>query len=66
LHTFVFIKPEATLYDGVGDMITPIDSALLEISYESTVVLYSPTPDRAFRALIRDATGCISCQFLKN
>ncbi|MFA7303384.1 MAG: hypothetical protein WC015_02660 [Methanoregula sp.] len=66
LHTFVFIKPEATLYDGAGDMITPIDSALLEISYESTVVLYSPTPDRAFRALIRDATGCISCQFLKN
>ena len=55
-HTFIFIDHDATLYDGAGDMITPIASALLEISRESTVILYSPTPDRAFRALIRDAS----------
>jgi DNA polymerase I len=54
-HTFVFVEHDATLYDGAWDMITPIASALLEISRESTVILYSPTPDRAFRALIRDA-----------
>ncbi|MCX6689771.1 MAG: hypothetical protein NTZ39_08825 [Methanoregula sp.] len=54
-HTFVFVEHDATLYDGAWDMITPISSALLEISRESTVILYSPTLDRAFRALIRDA-----------
>jgi len=55
-HTFIFIEHDATLYDGAWDMITPIAGALLEISRESTVILYSPTPDRAFRALIRDAS----------
>ena len=54
-HTFIFVEHDATLYDGAWDMITSIAGALLEISRESTVILYSPTPDRAFRALIRDA-----------
>jgi hypothetical protein len=54
-HTFIFVEHDPTLYDGAGDMITPIAGLLNEISRESTVVLYSPTPDRAFRALIRDA-----------
>jgi len=54
-HTFIFVEHDATLYDGAGEMITPIAGALGEISHDATVVLYSPTPDRAFRALIRDA-----------
>lgn len=54
-HTFIFVEHDPTLYDGAGDMITPIAGLLNEISRESTVILYSPTPDRAFRALIRDA-----------
>ena len=54
-HTFIFVEHDATLYDGAKDMITPIPGLLNEISRESTVVLYSPTPDPEFRALIRDA-----------
>ena len=54
-HTFIFVEHDATLYDGAKDMITPIAGLLNEISRESTVVLYSPTPDPEFRALIRDA-----------
>ena len=54
-HTFIFVEHDATLYDGAWDMITSIAGALLEISRESTVILYSPTPDWAFRALIHDA-----------
>ncbi len=54
-HTFIFIEHDETLYDGAKDMITPIAGLLNEISREATVILYSPTPDRAFRALIHDA-----------
>jgi hypothetical protein len=54
-YTFIFVEHDPTLYDGAKDMITPIARLLDEISRESTVILYSPTPDRAFRALIRDA-----------
>ena len=55
LHTCIFIEHDATLYDGAWDMITPIARLLNEISREVTVILYSPTPDLTFRALIRDA-----------
>ena len=54
-HTFIFIEHDATLYDGAKDMITSIAGLLNEISREATVILYSPTPDWAFRALIHDA-----------
>jgi len=54
-HSFIFIEHDPTLYDGAREMIAPIAGALLEVSHDAIVILYSPTPDLAFQALIRDA-----------
>jgi DNA polymerase I len=54
-YSFIFIEHDPTLYDGARDMIAPIAGALLEVSRDATVVLYSPTPDRAFQSLTRNA-----------
>jgi len=55
-HTVIFVEHDLSLYEGAWDMITPIGEALSECSHDALVILYSPTPDRAFCALARKAT----------
>jgi hypothetical protein len=61
-HTFVLIEHDQGMYDGTRDMIPVIAQTLKQLSHETTIVLYSPAPDRAFRSLIRDANRvyCLS------
>jgi hypothetical protein len=54
-HTVVFIEHDPTMFDGAEKMIRPVAGALRDVGREALVVLYSPTPDRAFSALIRQA-----------
>lgn len=55
-HSVIFVEHDPTLYDGAWDMLTPVSEALSECSRDAMVILYSPTPDRAFCSLARLAT----------
>ena len=54
-HTVVFIEHDPTLFDGAWEMIAPISGVLGQVSRESTVILYSPSADRSFSLLTREA-----------
>jgi hypothetical protein len=58
-HTVIFIEHDPTMFDGAWDMIKIIAGALRQISHETTIIIYSPTMDRAFSALIQDAPRVI-------
>jgi hypothetical protein len=58
-HTVVFIEHDPTLFDGAWEIIAPIAGALGQISRESTVILYSPSADRSFSLLTRNARHII-------
>ena len=58
-HTVVFIEHDPTLFDGAWEMIAPIAGALGQISRGSTVILFSPSADRSFSLLTRNARHVI-------
>jgi hypothetical protein len=54
-HTIVLVEHDPTMFDGAENMITPVSGALKDVGREALLILYTPTPDRAFSALIRQA-----------
>jgi hypothetical protein len=58
-HTVIFIEHDTTLFEGADRLITPVGSALKEAGRDALVVLYSPSMDRSFAALSRQADRLI-------
>jgi DNA polymerase I len=54
-HTIVFVEHDPTMFDGAEKMITPVSAALRDVGREALVVLYTPSVDRPFLALVRSA-----------
>jgi DNA polymerase I len=58
-HTVVLLEHDPTLFDGAGEMMPQIAGMLKDISRESLVILYTPTIDRSFSVLMRQADHII-------
>lgn len=58
-HTVIFIEHDPTLFDSAERFVTPIGEALRGAGREALVVLYSPSMDRSFAALARQADRLI-------
>jgi len=58
-HTIVFVEHDPTLFDGAERLFVPIASALKQAGREALVILWAPTSDRSFAALIRQADRII-------
>jgi hypothetical protein len=58
-HTVIFIEHDTTLFDSAERLITPVGASLKEAGRESLVILYSPTMDRSFASLSRQADRLI-------
>ena len=58
-HTIIFIEHDITLFDSAERLIEPVGSALKEAGRDALVVLYSPSMDRSFAALARQADRLI-------
>ena len=58
-HTILFIEHDPTLFDGAWNMVAPIAGALEQVSREATVILYSPSADRSFSILSRNAQNVV-------
>ena len=58
-HTVVLIEHDPTLFDGAENMIPQIAGMLKDISRESLVILYTPSVDRSFSMLMRQADHII-------
>jgi DNA polymerase I len=54
-HTIVFVEHDPTMFDGAERMITPVSAALRDVGREALVILYTPSVDRPFSALVRSA-----------
>jgi hypothetical protein len=54
-HTVVFVEHDPTMFDGAEKMITPVSAALRDVGREALVILYTPSVDRPFLALVRSA-----------
>jgi DNA polymerase I len=54
-HTIVFVEHDPTMFDGAEKMITPVSAALRDAGREALVILYTPSVDRPFLALVRSA-----------
>jgi hypothetical protein len=54
-HTIVFVEHDPAMFDGAEVMITPVSSALRDVGREALVILYTPSADRPFSALVRSA-----------
>jgi len=54
-HTIVFVEHDPTIFDGAEKMITPVSAALRDVGREALVILYTPSVDRPFSALVRSA-----------
>lgn len=54
-HTIVFVEHDPTMFDGAEKMIIPVSGALKDVGREALVILYTPSMDRPFSALMRSA-----------
>jgi hypothetical protein len=58
-HTVVLLEHDPTLFDGAENMIPQIAGMLKDIGRESLVILYTPSVDRSFSVLMRQADHII-------
>jgi hypothetical protein len=58
-HTGVLLEHDPTLFEGAENMIPQIAGMLKDISRESLVILYTPSIDRPFSVLMRQADHII-------
>lgn len=58
-HTVILVEHDPTLFDGVEIMMPQIAGMLKDISRESLVILYSPSVNRSFSVLMRQADHII-------
>ncbi len=58
-HTVLLIEHDPTLFDSAEIMIPQIAGMLKDISRESLVILYTPSIDRTFSVLMRQADHII-------
>ena len=58
-HTVVFVEHDSTLFDGAEHLFDPISSALKQAGREAMVILWAPSNDQSFAALIRQADRII-------
>src|SRR5512137_988702 len=58
-HTVLLLEHDPTLFDGAGEMMPQIAGMLKDISRESLVILYTPSIDRSFSVLLRQADHII-------
>jgi hypothetical protein len=52
-HTIVFVEHDPTMFDGAEKMVIPVAGALRDVGREALVILYTPSMDRPFSALMR-------------
>ena len=58
-HTVILMEHDPTLFEGAEEMIPQIAGMLREVGRESLVILYSPSMDRSFSALMKKADHII-------
>jgi len=58
-HTVIFVEHDPTLFDGAERLLVPVGAALRDAGHEALVILYSPSMDRPFAALARQADRVI-------
>jgi len=58
-HTVILLEHDRTLFDGAEEMMPQIAGMLKDISRESLVILYTPSVDRSFSVLMRQADHII-------
>jgi DNA polymerase I len=58
-HTVVLLEHDPTLFEGAENMLPQIAGMLRDISRESLVILYTPSIDRPFSVLMRQASHII-------
>jgi DNA polymerase I len=58
-HTVVLLEHDPTLFEGAENMLPQIAGMLKDISCESLVILYTPSIDRPFSVLMRQASHII-------
>lgn len=58
-HTIVLVEHDPTLFEGAEKMLAPLAGALRDAGRESLVILYAPSIDRTFAALMRQADRVI-------
>jgi hypothetical protein len=54
-HTIVFVEHDPTMFDGAEAMIPPVAGALRDVGREALLILYTPSVDRPFAALVHSA-----------
>ena len=54
-HTVVLLEHDPTLFEGAEEMLPQIAGMLRDIGRESLVILYTPSIDRPFSVLMRQA-----------
>jgi DNA polymerase I len=58
-HTVVLLEHDPTLFDGAEMMLQQIAGMLKEVGRDSLVILYTPSIDRSFSVLMRQADHII-------
>jgi DNA polymerase I len=58
-HTVLLLEHDPTLFDGAAEMIPQIAGMLKDIGHESLVIVYTPSIDRSFSVLMRQADHII-------
>jgi len=58
-QTVVLLEHDPTLFDGAENMLPQIAGMLKEVGRESLVILYTPSIDRSFSVLMRQADHII-------
>jgi hypothetical protein len=58
-HTIIFIEHDPTLFDGADRLLVPLAFALRDAGHGALVILYSPSMDRPFAVLARQADRVI-------
>jgi hypothetical protein len=58
-HTVLLLEHDPTLFDGAAEMIPQIAGMLKDIGRESLVIVYTPSIDRSFSVLMRQADHII-------
>ena len=58
-YTALLLEHDPTLFDGAENMIPQIAGMLKDISRESLVIVYTPSIDRSFSGLMRQADHII-------
>ncbi|MDD1697145.1 MAG: hypothetical protein LUQ36_02170 [Methanoregula sp.] len=58
-HTILLYEHDPTLFDGAEEMMPQIAGMLRDIGRESLVIIYTPSIDRSFSVLMRQASHII-------